>query len=295
MACLPVFCGAILLAVAAFCAFAQNSAVSLTPAVVQAGSPELIRIDAPDAVAIEGEWLGRKLRFFRGHEGNGWFALAGADVEAPNGPSQLQIKANVAARAAHHTQRDLSQTVEIMPATYRTSELSVAPRFVAPGPKALRRIEAEIRLKDKIFSRSSAKPLWVGNFQAPVTADPMDNFGERRTFNGSLDSIHKGLDFRSPTGTVVQAANSGRVVLARRLYYEGNCVVIDHGLGIFTISMHLSRIAVHEGQRVRAGQRIGRSGATGRVTGPHLHWSVLWQGAYLNPAKLLALDLSAAR
>jgi murein DD-endopeptidase MepM/ murein hydrolase activator NlpD len=93
----------------------------------------------------------------------------------------------------------------------------------------------------------------------------------------------------------VRAGNSGVVVLARLLYYEGNCVVIDHGLGFFTISMHLSRIDVHEGQRVRTGDRLGLSGATGRVTGPHLHWGVRWQGAYLDPAKLLRLDLSGVR
>jgi murein DD-endopeptidase MepM/ murein hydrolase activator NlpD len=84
-------------------------------------------------------------------------------------------------------------------------------------------------------------------------------------------------------------------VLARPLYYEGNCVVIDHGMGLFTLSMHFSRIDVREGQHVAAGQQLGLSGATGRVTGPHLHWAVRWQGAYLDPAKLLRLDLSSVR
>jgi murein DD-endopeptidase MepM/ murein hydrolase activator NlpD len=114
-------------------------------------------------------------------------------------------------------------------------------------------------------------------------------------FNGKLASIHKGMDFRAASGTQVRAGNSGVVVLARPLYYEGNCVVIDHGQGLFTISMHLSRIDVQEGQRVATGERLGLSGATGRVTGPHLHWAVRWQGAYLDPAKVLRLDLSAVR
>ena len=92
----------------------------------------------------------------------------------------------------------------------------------------------------------------------------------------------------------MRAGNSGVVVLARPLYYEGNCVVIDHGLGLYTISMHLSRIDVREGQHVKLGERIGLSGATGRVTGPHLHWAVRWQNAYLDPAKLLQMDLSGA-
>jgi murein DD-endopeptidase MepM/ murein hydrolase activator NlpD len=114
-------------------------------------------------------------------------------------------------------------------------------------------------------------------------------------FNGKLASIHQGMDFRARKGTPVGAGNSGAVVLARGLYYEGNCVVIDHGLGLFTLSMHLSRISVHEGQHVAKGQLLGLSGATGRVTGPHLHWAVRWEGAYLDPAKLLRMDLSGVR
>jgi murein DD-endopeptidase MepM/ murein hydrolase activator NlpD len=128
-----------------------------------------------------------------------------------------------------------------------------------------------------------------------VTAPATDSFGTRRVFNGKLASVHKGMDFRAATGTRVHAGNSGVVVLARPLYYEGNCVIVDHGLGLWTISMHLSRIDVKEGQHVVTGELLGLSGATGRVTGPHLHWAVRWQDAYLDPAKLLRLDLSAAR
>jgi murein DD-endopeptidase MepM/ murein hydrolase activator NlpD len=159
----------------------------------------------------------------------------------------------------------------------------------------LERIKAEIELKQKVFAASAAEPLWSGDFRAPVHAAPTDSFGTRRVFNGQLDSIHKGMDFRAAMGTPVRAGNSGVVVLARPLYYEGNCVVIDHGLGLYTISMHLSRIDVREGEHVSLGQRIGLSGATGRVTGPHLHWAVRWEGAYLDPAKLLRMDLSRVR
>jgi murein DD-endopeptidase MepM/ murein hydrolase activator NlpD len=166
---------------------------------------------------------------------------------------------------------------------------------VEPGPEALKRIEAEKLLKERVFGVSAPEPLWAGSFRAPVNAQPTDSFGTRRIFNGELASIHKGMDFRARLGTPVRAGNSGVVVLARRLYYEGNCVVIDHGLGFFTLSMHLSSIDVHEGQRVATGARLGLSGATGRVTGPHLHWAVRWQGAYLDPAKLLRLDLSGIR
>jgi murein DD-endopeptidase MepM/ murein hydrolase activator NlpD len=269
----------------------QDNPVVLTPPEVEAGSPVLIHVEAPATASLDGDWLGRKLEFFPSSDGRGWFALAGVDVEAAVGPSALRI--TVMPKSG--TTLDLSRNVEIHAAHYRTGTLSVAPQFVSPGPDALEVIEAEVELKKTVFAVSAPQPLWTGDFRAPVAAPPTDSFGTRRTFNGQLASVHKGMDFRAPMGTPVHAGNSGVVVLARKLYYEGNCVIIDHGLGLFTISMHFSRIDVQEGQHVKQGELLGLSGATGRVTGPHLHWAVQWQGAYLDPAKLLRLNLNAAR
>jgi len=269
---------------------AQTNAVTLVPAVIEAGSPVLIHVDAAADARPEGDWLGRRIEFFPARGGHGWYALVGVDVEGPAGPSTLQIRERRGADL-----RDLSQTVEIHAAHYRTGSLTVAPKFVEPGPDESERIKEESELKAKVFALSAAEPLWSASFRAPVTARPTDSFGTRRMFNGKLASIHKGMDFRAATGTPVRAGNSGTVVLARPLYFEGNCVVIDHGLGLFSLSMHLSRIDVHEGQQVTTGERLGLSGATGRVTGPHLHWAVRWQGAYLDPAKLLRMDLGGVR
>jgi murein DD-endopeptidase MepM/ murein hydrolase activator NlpD len=266
----------------------EGDRVTITPAAVVAGSPELICVHLPAAATLEGEWLNQKLQFIRGRDKKAWYALAGVDVKAQTGPSTLKISARSAAGAAI----DLSRGVEILPAHYRTGTLTVAPKFVEPGPDELARIKAEVELKSKVFASSATEPLWSGNFRAPVHAASTDSFGTRRTFNGKLASVHEGMDFHAATGTPVHAGNSGVVVLARPLYYEGNCVVLDHGLGLFTISMHLSRIDVREGDRVAAGQPLGLSGATGRVTGPHLHWAVRWQNAYLDPAKMLRMDLS---
>jgi murein DD-endopeptidase MepM/ murein hydrolase activator NlpD len=270
---------------------AQAQDVRLTPPFVKAGSPELIRIEAPLAAKVAGEWLGHPLQFFRRRDDTAWFALAGVDVEAAVGPSQMKITVSLDQGDIY----DLTRTVEIHPAAYRTESITVLPKFVEPQPDALKQIEAERKLKDDIFAASVPEPLWASSFRAPVVAAATDSYGVRRMFNGKLTNIHKGMDFRARMGTPVRAANSGVVVLARPLYYEGNCVIIDHGLGLFTLSMHLSRIDVHEGQRVAAGELVGLSGATGRVTGPHLHWAVRWQGAYLDPAKLLKLNLSTVR
>jgi len=273
------------------CASAQKqdvaSSVQLTPDVVVAGSPELIRVSAPGATSVDGEWLTRRIAFFR--EDDEWVALAGVDVDAPIGPSTLHITAHLSGRA-----QDFSRTVEIHAAHYRTESLGVQPKFVEPGPEALKQIHEQSEVKAKVFASSAPEPLWHGDFHAPVAAAATDSFGVRRMFNGKLASIHKGADFRAHTGTPVHAANSGVVVLARPLYFEGNCVIIDHGMGLFTESMHFSRIDVKEGQHVNTGDVLGLSGATGRVTGPHLHWAVRWQGASLDPIKLLHLNLSGS-
>ena len=287
---LPIVAGVLLCSALVTAHGERAPDVSLTPQNVEAGSPELVRVTAPAGSAVAGEWLGHKLEFFRSDGASEAFALAGVDVENPSGPSQLQITLTMGT-----TVINLSRIVVIEPAHYRTSTLTVAPRFVAPGPAELQRIEAESKLKARVFAASSAERQWQGNFQAPVRAEATDSFGTRRVFNGELASIHKGMDFRARSGTPIVADNAGTVVLARPLYYEGNCVILDHGLGLFTMSMHLSRIRVREGQHVRQGQLLGLSGATGRVTGPHLHWAVRWEGAYLDPAKLLRLDLSDLR
>ena len=285
----------LLLAFASICANAQSFPITVVPALVDPGSPVLLHVDAPNGAIVDGTWLGHKLEFFpagvrNGRSGDGWYALAGVDVEAPSGPSQIDISIQWGGNATK-----LSRTVEIHPAHYRTGSLTVAPKFVEPGAASLEQIKAEVELKAKIFAASASEPLWSSSFHAPVAAPPTDSFGTRRMFNGKLASIHKGMDFHAASGTPVHAANGGVVVLARPLYYEGNCVVIDHGLGLYTISMHLSHIDVQEGRNVASGERIGLSGATGRVTGPHLHWAVRWHDAYLDPAKLLRLDLSAVR
>ena len=267
---------------------AKKANVSFTPAVVVAGSPELIVITSPGITKAKGEWLSHKLEFF--HQGSKWVALAGADVEAEPGTSTAHITAET-----ENGSLDLSQTIEIHPAHYRTGKLTVQPKFVEPGPEEQKKIAADKEIKDKVFASTAPQPLWHGSFHTPVKSPPTDSFGTRRMFNGKLASIHKGMDFRAPSGTIVRASNSGVVVLARHLYFEGNCVIIDHGLGLYTLSMHFSRIDVHEGQHVAAGDKLGLSGATGRVTGPHLHWAVRWEAAYLDPAKLLHLNLNTIR
>ena len=211
---------------------------------------------------------------------------AGVDVETTPGAYPLTIDATTADGKPLHA----SMQIPVGAAKYRTGTLTVAPNFVEPDAATQKEIAADKELKDRIFAHSADSPEWSGDFAKPVNEPATDSFGTRRTFNGKLASVHRGMDFRAPSGTPVAAANSGTVVLAQKLFYEGNCVVIDHGLGFTTIYMHLSRIDVTAGQQVRKGEHLGLSGATGRVTGPHLHFAARWQGAYLDPAGLFRLE-----
>src|SRR5208283_2296600 len=181
--------------------------------------------------------------------------------------------------------------VRVRPSTYKTEKLKVPDRFVQPDAEAQKKIEADKELKRKAFAHETPGPEWSGSFHTPINSTVSEAFGTRRTFNGKLASIHRGLDYHAREGTPILAANAGTVVLAGDLFYEGNCVIIDHGQQFMSLYMHLSQIQVAEGEKIKEGQEIGLSGATGRATGPHLHVAVRWQGAYLDPAQLWTLSL----
>jgi murein DD-endopeptidase MepM/ murein hydrolase activator NlpD len=183
----------------------------------------------------------------------------------------------------------MNYQVAVAAAHYPFSTIKVAPAFVEPPKEAQAAIEAADAAKKSAFSATDSNPLWSGRFIPPAEAETSGVFGSARIYNGKKKSQHTGLDFRVSTGTPVQATNAGTVILARPLYFEGNCVMLDHGQGLLTIYMHLSEFKVKEGEKVAAGQLIALSGGTGRSTAPHLHFAVRWRGEYLDPRTLLEL------
>lgn len=266
----------------------QDATISWAPSSLDAGSPALFTVIAHEAANITGIWQNHPLQFFRAaHTPDTWYALAGVDVAAKPGSYPLDLQLTLQGQL-----QTLHRVITIIPADYKEITLSVPSKHVEPDAASLKIIASDQSLKRDIFASSASHPLWTGSFIPPLNRAPRtDSFGTRRVFNGSLASIHRGLDYRARRGTPVHAVNSGRVILARPLYFEGNCIVIDHGLGLTTIYMHLSKFKVKEGQHVVRGQLIALSGASGRANGPHLHLSVRWQGEYLDPAKLIALHL----
>jgi hypothetical protein len=268
---------------------AAQDSILLTPASLTNGAPCLITVTLYDeASGVTGQWQGHPVLFFSSSDRHIWFALAGVDVEVSPGKYPLTIDATL----KDSTHRTLHQDVEVGEAPYEKVPVSVPDKFVEPNAAALKKIAADKIVRDKAVANSSSKPEWTGNFLPPLHLAPQsDSFGNQRIFNGKLASVHRGLDYHAKPRTPVAAINSGRVVLAQPLYYEGGCVIIDHGLGLMSIYMHLSKIEVAVGRKVRRGQIIALSGATGRVTGPHLHLGVRWEGGYLDPAKLFQITM----
>jgi murein DD-endopeptidase MepM/ murein hydrolase activator NlpD len=175
----------------------------------------------------------------------------------------------------------------IVAGTYKTDELKVDSSRVNPNKKNIERAQKEARKIKRIYAKGSLDRLWQSDFQLPMSSEITSPFGNKRVFNGQLKSFHNGIDFRARTPSPVFAANSGIVKLAENLFYSGNAIVIDHGTGIFTIYAHLSRIDVTSGQHIKKGQPLGLTGATGRVSGPHLHWGVKVNGIAVNPIQLI--------
>jgi murein DD-endopeptidase MepM/ murein hydrolase activator NlpD len=176
---------------------------------------------------------------------------------------------------------------EVVGGKYKTDILKVDSRRVDPNKKDRKRAAREHQEVKHIYASGSTERLWEGPFQLPVENEISSLFGNRRVFNGKLKSYHNGLDFRSPKGTPIHATNSGIIRVAKNLFYSGNAVIIDHGTGIFTIYAHLSAIKTAAGRRVDKGQIIGLTGATGRVSGPHLHWGIKLNGTAVNPLQFV--------
>ncbi len=269
---------------------ASSAALVVTsePEVIVNGSPCLFRVKSRRALrSLRGKWQGRSVFFDYDERDRTWHGFAGVGVDAVGDGSQLRLNATTASGARF----SYVHTVRIEQVDYPTIALSVPGQYTEPDAGTLAQIEEERELKKEVFARLTPSRLWSGNFEVPVDSGTTSEFGTRRTFNRKVQSIHQGLDFRAETGTPVGAMNSGVVIVAREMFFEGGFVVIDHGQGLSTLYMHLSEIMVNEGDSVGKQQVIGLSGGTGRVTAPHLHVGVRWQGFYLDPAALLTLPL----
>ncbi len=247
------------------------------------GGVAVVKLGEADSQVSEVTFNGNRVLTLR--QPNGLFALVGLALDTKPGMHDLQIRST-----GETTQLTFSTAFEVKPKSYPVQHLQINPRFLAPSKTDQERIENEKPLILKATSHWSDAPPESLILDSPSNGRLSSNFGLRRVLNGQERAPHAGLDVAVPTGTPVRAAAAGRVINTGGYFYAGNTVFVDHGQGFITIYLHLSRIDVKEGDVVERGANLGAVGATGLVTGPHLHWGVLLNGVYVDPGLFMKRD-----
>ncbi len=230
-------------------------------------------------------FLGKKYTFFKMKNSTEFLALIGLDLGVSPGAYTL----NISILYSDNSHETISPNIKVVSKEFPVKRLWVEEKFVTPPKEVQERIQRESEILQTVYDIYT--PMWLGEgqFIIPSEGEIVSNFGERRFFNNKPRSSHGGVDISSPSGFPVNASNSGRVLLAADLYFAGKTVIIDHGLGVHTIYCHFSKILVKRGEFLNKGKIIGKVGATGRVTGPHLHWGVKLYGSRVDPLSLLNL------
>lgn len=262
--------------------------VTWTPIAPEEGSAIAFRVLAPRGglvpEAVVGRFADGVVRF--GKMGRTWLGFAAVPFD-----TEGEVRLDLEFRFSDGSLYSQSVDLDVAGREWDETTLSVAPRYSSPPPEVQERIARDRKQIREVLDHASPQWLLDGAFESPRPFDVTAEFGQKRVFNGELQSRHTGLDLRGQVGKPVHAAARGRVVLAGDFYFSGNGIFVDHGLGVYTGYFHLSEILVSEGDMVETGDLIGRAGATGRVTGPHLHWSLWVDGTGQDAGNLLGLEI----
>jgi murein DD-endopeptidase MepM/ murein hydrolase activator NlpD len=222
-----------------------------------------------------------------GAQRDDWLAIVGIPLSQRPGLAAIRISSGTATV--------MTQQFTVRPAHYRTQRLRVPPAQVDLSEADLQRVKGEHeRIHAALATFSALLPATL-RLAAPIAGPRSSSFGLRRFFNGAARDPHSGMDIAAPAGTPVHAAADGQVIDTGDYFFNGNTVLIDHGSGLITMYCHLAQIGVQSGQHVTAGDTIGAVGATGRVTGPHLHFGVALNRVFVDPALFLPAAGAASR
>jgi len=254
--------------------------LTVTPAEAAPGDIVLLIIENGGRAHAKADFLGQTIHCDQSEDGN-LTALVPVDINTAPGNHRLTI-----------TIEDEQQAdfVRVIPKEFTTIKLTLPEGKVTLSPENQKRATDEAMLLNKIWPVTTGK-LWIGNFVRPLATEVSTEFGVRRIMNEKKTSVHRGMDFRGKEGAPVQALNKGTVVLHKDLFYGGNTLVVDHGMGLYSVYMHLSKFEVSRGAKISKGQIVGLVGMSGRATGPHLHLSVKLHGVSVNPESLFRLKL----
>lgn len=256
------------------------------------GQVLVVKVKGEDqATEVKGTFLDRTIPFFREFrpgEPAGYIGLLGIDMQDDPGTYELAVEVKQGEQA-----KQLSFNVLVAKEKFAVEHLKLPKEKVDLDEKAVARWKAEQQLVQQALAEDSRLKLWHSNFVEPVNGKRTGIFGSVRIMNGKPRNPHNGEDIGAPMGADVAASNDGVVRLTVDHIFSGRGVFVDHGLGFYTMYFHLSEVLVKDGDLITAGQIIGKVGATGRATGPHLHWGVKLNGARVNPYALLDLPFKS--
>lgn len=244
---------------------------------------EVLLVKIPELLSplrVEGKFLNRSVLFFP-WKNNQYAGLVGIDMQDPPGMQDFVVEVEY----PDQTKR-LKFTILVLEKIYPVQHLNLPNEMVDLDQKTLVRVGVESKKIRQVFKGVALERFWSGSFIEPVQGRVSGRFGSQRVINGRPRSPHSGEDIAAPEGTPVVAMNSGIVQLTMDHFFTGKGVIIDHGLGLFSMYFHLSRVDVELGERVKKGSVIGSVGATGRATGPHLHWGIRLNGSRVDPYSL---------
>ena len=266
--------------------------VSVEPAISQQTDSQAIRVkqgevfylalSSPEPITSSYiMFRGKTIPVFQLQPRGTYGALVGIDLD--EAPSRYDLEVFGAGQPQRYV-------VEVVSANFGIQELTLPQDKVELDEETLKRVEEEQEKILRSLSPVTTEKLWEGKFIVPVEGKVVGSFGLKRILNGQPRSPHSGEDFTAPQGTAVRAANTGKVALVGEYFFSGKSVIVDHGLGCYTMYFHLQDIGVEEGDLVQKGAVIGSVGATGRATGPHLHWGARVNGARVNPLSMIDLE-----
>lgn len=253
---------------------------TVTPREVIPGDVFIIKVETDGTKAAMVEFMGSKINLYPLNENH---LLAIVPVDIDTAPAKYDINITIG-EGRHKTE------ITVRRHEFKTIKLTLPEGKVTLSPEDEERAAREAELLNKIWPEITA-PAWSGRFTSPINSEVSTGFGVKRIMNEKKTSVHKGTDFRGETGAPVKAINSGTVVLTEDLFFGGNTLIVDHGMGLYSIYMHLSKFGVSKGEKVSKSQIIGSIGSTGRASGPHLHMSVRLNGFSINPESLFKLEL----
>ena len=253
--------------------------IEISPKDLAPGDVFSLKIKGIEHTALSAEFKGAKIDLHA--DDTGFISLVSVSLDTEPGEYGVVVR---------HGEEERTLPVKVKEYDFRTIHLTLPEGKVTPNAKNLKRIKRESKLLGEAWSHDTSME-WEGGFVSPTGTEVSTEFGLNRIMNKKRNSRHRGTDFRGKTGTPIKAINSGTVVLTGDYFFGGNTLVVDHGMGLYSIYMHLSKFNVSRGDKVSKEQVVGLVGSTGRATGPHLHMSVKLKGVSVNPESLFRLRL----